>query len=152
MKTPEEELGDWRRTHYSSQIGPELDGKEVTVFGWVSSVRTHGGITFLSVSDRDGAMQVTVVKGKTSEEVVEKVATIGEHTSIGVRGVVKKIAKAPNGAEIAPTAVKILGTATAKPAFGIYGGELPSIEKRLDIRAVDLRRERAQALFRVQRV
>ncbi|MDA4123754.1 MAG: aspartate--tRNA(Asn) ligase, partial [Thaumarchaeota archaeon] len=98
------------------------------------------------------AMQVTAVKGKTSEEVVEKVATIGEHTSIGVRGVVKKIAKAPNGAEIAPTAVKILGTATAKPAFGIYGGELPSIEKRLDIRAVDLRRERAQALFRVQRV
>ena len=70
----EEELGDWQRTHYSSQITPELDGKEVTVFGWVSSVRTHGGITFLIVNDKEGIFQVTTVKGKSSDErCVEKI-------------------------------------------------------------------------------
>ena len=46
----EDELGDWRRTHYSTQITPEMDGREVTAFGWVSSVRTQGGITFLIVN------------------------------------------------------------------------------------------------------
>jgi len=151
MKNAEEELGDWRRTHYSSQIGPELDGQEVTVFGWVSSVRTHGGITFLTVSDKEGVIQVVTARGKNSDALVEKVGTIGEHTSIGVRGNVKKIAKAPNGAEIIPSEVKILNRARSKPAFGVFGGGLPSIEKRLDIRAVDLRRDRAQALFRIQR-
>ena len=53
----EDELGDWRRTHYSSQVTPDLDGKEVTVFGWVSSVRTQGGITFLIVNDKEGIFQ-----------------------------------------------------------------------------------------------
>jgi len=152
MKNAAEELGEWRRTHYSSQIGPNLDGAEVTVFGWVSSVRTHGGITFLMVTDKEGVIQVITARGKASDALVEKVGTIGEHTSIGVRGTVKKIAKAPNGAEIVPSEIRILNRASAKPAFGVFGGKLPSIEKRLDIRAVDLRREKAQALFRIQRV
>lgn len=148
----EDELGDWRRTHYSSQVTPELDGKEVTLFGWVSSVRTQGGITFLIVNDKEGMFQVTTVKGKASDELVEKVGTIGEHTSIGVKGTVKKIAKAPNGAEVVPSEVKILNRASEKPSFSVFGGALPSIDKRLDIRAVDLRRDKAQALFRIQRV
>ena len=38
------------------------------------------------------------------------------------------------------------------PPFSTFGGELPSIDKRLDIRAVDLRRDKAQALFKIQRV
>jgi len=148
----DDELGDWRRTHYSSQVTPELDGKEVTLFGWVSSVRTQGGITFLIVNDKEGTFQITTVKGKASDALVEKVATIGEHTSIGVKGTVKKIAKAPNGAEVVPSEVKILNQAKEKPSFSVFGGALPSIDKRLDIRAIDLRRDRAQALFKIQRV
>lgn len=147
----EEELGDWRRTHYSTQITPDLDGKEVTAFGWVSSVRTHGGITFLFVNDKEGIFQVTTIKGRASDEMLEKIGSIGEQTSIGVRGTVKKIAKAPNGAEVIPAEIKILNVAKKKPPFSIFGGSLPSIDKRLDIRAVDLRREKAQAIFKIQR-
>ncbi len=147
----EDELGDWRRTHYSTQITPELNSREVTLFGWVSSVRTQGGITFLIVNDKEGSFQVTVVKGKTSGEVVEKVAAVGEHASIGVKGTVKTISKAPNGAEVVPSEIKVLNLAK-KPAFSVFGGALPSIDKRLDIRAVDLRRDKAQALFKIQRV
>ncbi len=147
----EEDLGAWRRTHYSSQIVPEMDGKEVTIFGWVSSVRTQGRITFLIVNDKEGSFQVTVVNGKASDEVVEKVAEVGEHASIGVKGAVKTMTKAPNGAEVIPSEIKVLNHAK-KPAFSVFGGALPSIDKRLDIRAVDLRRDKAQALFKIQRV
>ncbi len=147
-----EELGDWRRTHYSTQITPDQDGKEVTAFGWVSSVRTHGGITFLFVNDKEGMFQVTTIKGKASDGIVEKMKTVGEQTSIGVRGTVKKIAKAPNGAEVIPSEIRILNPARKKPSFSVFGGALPSIDKRLDIRAVDLRRDRAQAVFKIQRV
>lgn len=151
MKT-EDELGSWRRTHYSSQVTPELDGSQVTLFGWVSSVRSQSGITFLIVNDKEGMFQITTVHKNVDPGLVEKVSTISEHTSIGVRGTVKKIAKAPNGAEVVPTEIKVLNRATEKPAFSIFGGALPSIDKRLDIRAVDLRRDKANAIFRMQRV
>ena len=47
-------LGNWRRTHYTSEIKPELDGKEVTVFGWIKEIRDLGGIRFLILRDREG--------------------------------------------------------------------------------------------------
>jgi len=34
-----DKMGDWRRSHYSADIGPELDGQEVLVFGWVQEIR-----------------------------------------------------------------------------------------------------------------
>jgi nondiscriminating aspartyl-tRNA synthetase len=147
----EEGLGGWRRTHYSIQITPELDGKKVTVFGWVSSIRTQGGIVFVMLTDRDGNVQVTVNKGKASKATLARIDVLKPHSSIAVQGVVKAMAKAPNGAEVVPEQVKVLSIATEAPSFSVYGGETPSLDKRLDIRAVDLRREKAQATFKIQR-
>jgi nondiscriminating aspartyl-tRNA synthetase len=147
----EEGLGDWRRTHYSIQISPELDGKKVTIFGWVSSIRTQGGIVFLILTDRDGSIQVTVNKGNASRSTVTKVEALKPHSSVAVRGTVKAMAKAPNGAEVVPEEIRILSVAAKAPSFSVYGGETPSLDKRLDIRAVDLRRDKAQATFKIQR-
>ncbi len=147
----EEGMGGWRRTHYSVQITPDLDGRRVTLFGWVSSVRTQGGIVFVMLTDRDGTVQVTVNKGKASKATVAKVEALRPHSSVGVQGVVKAMPKAPNGAEIVPDEIRVLSVAAETPSFSVYGGETPSLDKRLDIRAVDLRREKAQATFKVQR-
>ena len=147
----EEGLGDWRRTHYSIQVTPELDGKLVTLFGWVSSIRTQGGIVFIMLTDRDGNVQVTVNKGKASKETLERVEALKPHSSVGVRGTVKAIPKAPNGAEIVPQELRLLSVATEAPFFSVYGGDEASLDKRLDIRAVDLRRDKAQAIFKIQR-
>jgi nondiscriminating aspartyl-tRNA synthetase len=147
----EEGLGDWRRTHYSGQILPALDGKKVTVFGWVSSVRTQGGIVFITLTDRDGNLQVTVNKGTASKDVLARVEAIRPQSSVGVRGTVKSMSKAPNGAEVVPDSIKLLSLAKETPSFSVFGGEIPSLDKRLDIRAVDLRREKALAVFSVQR-
>ncbi len=103
----EEGMGTWRRTHYSIQITPDLDGKEVTVFGWVSSIRTQGGITFIMLTDRDGNVQVTVNKGKASKATLDRVEALKPHSSLAVKGVVKAMAKAPNGAEVVPEEVRV---------------------------------------------
>jgi aspartyl-tRNA synthetase len=147
----EEELGDWRRTHYSSEIGPELDGQKVTIFGWVSSHRTQGGIDFVVLSDKEGVVQITLHKKGASKELLQKLDSLTEHSSLGVRGTVKKTPKAPHGAEVLPTEIKLLGLAKSRPPFSVFGGKLPSLEKRLDIRPIDLRRAKAQAIFRIQR-
>ena len=103
------------------------------------------------LTDRDGNVQVTVNKGKASKATLARVEALKPHSSIGVQGVVKAMAKAPNGAEVVPEEVKVLSIATETPSFSVYGGETPSLDKRLDIRAVDLRREKAQATFKIQR-
>ncbi len=143
-------LGDWRRTHYSSDLSPQLDGKESIVFGWIASIRHQGNITFIILADKDGFTQITVKRGEVSDELYEKVQRLTAHTSIGVKGVLRAISKAPKGVEILPKEIKILSFATQNPPTSLYGRRLPSIDKRLEIRAVDLRRPAAQALFKIR--
>lgn len=67
-------------------ITPDLDQKEVTVFGWVEDIRDLGGLAFLSLRDREGTVQITVPKKRASGDVREKVGRLGRQFSIGVRG------------------------------------------------------------------
>ncbi|MEM3383123.1 MAG: aspartate--tRNA(Asn) ligase [Nitrososphaerales archaeon] len=145
-----DELNDWRRTHYSVEIKPELEGKKVTIFGWLSSIREQGGIVFLILNDKEGMVQITVHKDKSSKSILEKLKILSEHSSIGVKGIVKSINKAPHGAEIIPEEIKILSIAKRQPPFSLFGGKMPTIDKRLDIRVIDLRRPKAQAIFKIR--
>jgi len=152
VKTSEkiEDLGEWRRTHYSVEINQNLEGKEVTVFGWVSSIREQGGIIFLIIQDKDGIVQVAAHKDITNDEVFKKLKGIRKHSAVGVKGIVRRIEKAPHGAEIIPKEIRILGVARYHPPFSLFGGKIPSIDKRLEIRALDLRRAQNIAIFRIR--
>ena len=55
-------IGDWTRTHYTSKVTPEIDGQEVTLFGWVQEIRDLGGIRFIIMQDREGTIQITIPK------------------------------------------------------------------------------------------
>ena len=145
-----DELGDWRRTHRSVDLSPKLEGQQVTVMGWVSSIRRQGGIIFLILQDSEGVVQVTVKTGKTPEPVLKRVETLTPHSVVAVKGKVKAIDKAPNGAEVSPEEMRVLNVATKTPPFSLFGGELPNIDKRLDIRSLELRRPKAQAIFRIR--
>ena len=145
-----DELGDWRRTHYSSDLTPELDGQECIIFGWIASIRHQGNITFIIIMDKNGLIQVTAKKDEVGEALYKKVQRLTSHTSIGVKGVLKAIPKAPNGVELRPTEIKVLGLAYLNPPIHLYARRLPSLDKRLEIRAIDLRRPAAQAIFRIR--
>lgn len=145
-----DELGDWRRTHRSVDLSTKLEGQQVTVMGWVSSIRRQGGIIFLILQDSEGVVQVTVKSGKTPESVLKRVETLTPHSVVSVKGKVKAIDKAPNGAEVSPEEMRVLNVATKTPPFSLFGGELPNIDKRLDIRSLELRRPKAQAIFRIR--
>ncbi|MCL4435658.1 MAG: aspartate--tRNA(Asn) ligase [Thaumarchaeota archaeon] len=145
-----DELGDWRRTHRSVDLSPKLEGEKVTVMGWVSSIRRQGGIIFLILQDSAGVVQVTVKSGKTPEPVLKRVETLTPHSVVAVKGTVKAIDKAPNGAEVIPEEMHVLNIATKNPPFSLFGGELPNIDKRLDIRSLELRRPKAQAIFKIR--
>ena len=72
----ENELGDWRRTIYSNQIDPSLDGKEVIVMGWVASVRDHGNLVFMMLNDKEGEMQITAKAGLCPDEIRQTIVKL----------------------------------------------------------------------------
>ena len=46
------------RTHYCADVNETLIGQEVTVAGWVSSRRDHGGLIFIDLRDKDEVVQL----------------------------------------------------------------------------------------------
>ena len=150
MKT--DQLGDWRRTHYSTDIKPELDGKEVVVLGWVQDIRDLGGIRFVILQDKNGTVQITIPQDEASSKVTKKADRLQRQYSIGVKGTVRKMEKAPGGAEIIPSEIRILGIAQQPLPLDITGRTPAEIDVRLDARVLDLRREENQAIFRIQHV
>ena len=143
-------IGDWVRTGFSSRVTPEMDGEEVTLFGWVQEIRDLGGIRFIILQDRDGTIQVTIPKKKVSAEVLSKSDALQKRYSIGVKGTVKKTSMSPRGFEVLPKEIKILGTAALQLPIDITGKTPANIEVRLDARALDLSQEPNIAAFKIQ--
>ncbi len=145
-----DELGDWRRTHYSSDITPELSGKEVVVFGWVLDIRDLGGLRFLILQDREGTVQITIPRKKVSPQVSKKSDALQRQYSIGVKGSVKATDMTPRGVEIVPTEIRILGAAQQPLPLDVSGRTPAKIDVRLDARVLDLSREQNRAIFKIQ--
>ena len=144
--------GDWVRTHYTSQVSPDLDGKEVTLFGWVQEVRDLGGLRFIIMQDREGTVQITIPKKRVSHEVLVKSDLLQKRFSFGLKGTVKKTNQTKRGVEVVPTAIKIFNTAIEQLPIDITGKTPANIEVRLDARALDLTLETSLAAFKIQHV
>ncbi|MEM3566516.1 MAG: aspartate--tRNA(Asn) ligase [Candidatus Bathyarchaeia archaeon] len=143
-------VGDWRRTHYSVDVRPELDGQEVTLFGWVQEIRDLGGIRFIILQDREGTVQITIPRKKVSSEVLAKAEALQRRYSIGVKGIVKKTEITPRGVEVIPKEIRIFSAAASQLPIDITGKVPAQLEVRLDARALDLCREESIAIFKIQ--
>ncbi|MDL5502163.1 MAG: aspartate--tRNA(Asn) ligase, partial [Candidatus Methanoperedens sp.] len=65
-------------------------------------------------------------------------------------GTVKKEAKAPNGYEIVPTVVTVLGKAESPLPMDTTGKVEADLDTRLDVRFMDVRRLRTTSIFRLR--
>jgi len=145
-----EELGDWRRTHYSKDISSKLDGKEVIVFGWIEDIRDLGKITFYTLRDKEGIIQITVHKKNVSKKLLEKLSLIKRQYAIGVKGIIKANSEAPKGVELIPLEIKILGEAIHPLPLDPTGRTPAELDTRLKARILDLRRPESRAIFLIR--
>jgi aspartyl-tRNA synthetase len=143
----EEELGNWRKTHYSSDLNSSFEGKTVTLMGWISSIRDHGNIQFIMLRDKDGDIQIIAKKGQCPDLIYEQVLQLKEHTSLGIQGKVISQRKAPNGVEVIPLEIKVFSIPIQAPPFMVQNRNPAGIDTRLDYRAIDLRRKYLQDIF-----
>ena len=118
--------------------------------GWVSSVRDHGNLIFMMITDKNGDIQITAKKDVCNEEIRQEIVKLKEQSSVAIKGIIKPSNKAPHGAEIAPLEMKIFSQAEKIAPFTSQAKTVANIDTRLEIRAVDLRRNILQHIFKAR--
>ena len=140
------------RTHTCGQLRLSDVGQEVTLCGWVDSLRDHGGTLFVDLRDRYGKTQV-VFAPEGGAELQQVARSFRAEYVVKVRGTV---APRPEGTvnpklstgaiEVRATAAEILNRSLTPP-FQISGKEAPAEEVRLKYRYLDLRRPAMQQIL-----
>ena len=146
----ETELGKLRRSHYSDDLTASMDGTQVTVMGWVLTVRGHGNISFATVRDKNGDLSIVAKKGDCPDEIREKISSLKAHSSIGIIGTIKASEKAPSGFEIIPNELRVFSEVTKIPPFEPTAKTVKNIDTRLEVRPIDLRRNILQHVFKTR--
>ena len=141
------ELGTLRRSHYSDELNPSMDGLEVTVMGWVLTIRGHGNISFVTIRDKNGDIPIVAKKGDCPDELREKLSTLKAHSSIAIIGKIKSSEKAPTGFEIIPIELRVFSDVEKIPPFEPLAKTVKNIDTRLEVRPIDLRRKTLQHIF-----
>ena len=123
------------------------EGGEVELYGWVARRRDHGGLIFIDLRDRWGAVQVVFnparapqAHGVASELRSEYVVRI--KGTVGRRPAGSENPRMPTGdVEVAASEIEVINTSDTTP-FPIEDPEEPDEKTRLEYRYLDLRRPR----------
>ena len=136
-------LDGLKRTDYCGTLTREMQGKYVTVCGWVQRQRDLGGLIFVDLRDRTGILQLAF-DDNTDKAVFEKASTLRSEFVVMASGKVRIRSsintEIPTGEiEIEVEELKILGCSETPP-FEILNDSNANEELRLRYRYLDLRR------------
>ncbi|PZM83060.1 hypothetical protein DLH72_04060, partial [Candidatus Gracilibacteria bacterium] len=137
------------RTHTCNDLTIKNVGEEVTLSGWVSNRRDHGGIIFIDLRDRYGKTQI-VFDPEDNKEAWETADSFRSEFVIKATGKVRNRPEGQNNPNMATGEIEViiskvqLLAKSKTPPFEIDGhGELANEEIRYKHRYIDLRRPQA---------
>ena len=139
-----------------SSLSARPDG-DVTVSGWVDTVRDQKAVQFVILRDETGAVQLVnkAVRELDADApdsaerlaITEQIGALNAGTFITVTGVLAHDERVKlGGLEVKIDSLTVVTEAEPEPPIA----EDSSIDKRLDWRFLDLRRPEANLIFRVQ--
>jgi aspartyl-tRNA synthetase len=123
-------------------------GKEVNLKGWAQVVRDQKKIQFIVFRDVTGVVQLVVFN---NEKVSETVRGLSQESVISVNGLVKEEKQAPGGFEVEVKDIKVLSKADPELPIPVVekNENETEIDKRLDWRWVDLRKEKNTLAYKI---
>jgi aspartyl-tRNA synthetase len=145
------------RSHLCGALRRDHAGQRVRLGGWVHRRRDLGGLVFFDMRDRAGLVQVAFGPEWTDRATLEAVASVTAESVVLVEGEVfgrpagQTNPDLPTGeVEVHADRMTIVGPAPAELAIPVWrtkGESLPSEERRLEHRVLDLRRPELQRNF-----
>src|SRR5260370_10520117 len=142
------------RTNDCNSLRKSDIGRQVTLAGWVTVTRDHGGVIFIDLRDREGLTQV-VFRPEENSELAKQAHTLRGEDVIQISGTVAARlpgTENPNLAtgdiEIIPSELRILNRAAPLP-FPIVA-EPQNEDLRMTHRYLDLRRPRLARNLRIR--
>ena len=137
------------RTHEAGALRASQAGQQVTLAGWVSKRRDHGGVVFIDLRDASGVVQVVVREEDVAHELRAEfcVLVAGE---VRRRPAGNENPELPTGdVEVAAERIEILAESDPLP-FPIDGHAELNEEVRLKYRYLDIRRAEMAAALRAR--
>ncbi len=132
------------RTHHCGELRPHHIGQEVSLCGWVQTVRDKGGLVWVDLRDRHGITQLIMQENVSHDDLLKTARTLGREYVVRATGEVierqAKNDKIPTGhIEIRVHALEVLNPAKLPP-FLIEDDTDGGDDLRMKYRYLDLRR------------
>ena len=131
------------------------DGREVELYGWVARRRDHGGLIFIDLRDRWGAVQVVFNPAHASAAHAAASELRAEYV-VRVKGLVgrrpagsENPRMATGEVEVTATELEVVNQSETTP-FPIEDQEEPDEKTRLEYRYLDLRRPRMTRMLELR--
>ena len=147
-------LSGFRSPHCGS-LGASDDRLEVDLYGWVARRRDHGGLIFIDLRDRWGAVQVVFNPTKAPEAHAAASELRAEYV-VRVKGVVgrrpagsENPRMATGEVEVTASELEVINKSETTP-FPIEDQEEPDEKTRLEHRYLDLRRPRMTRMLELR--
>jgi len=123
---------------------------KVSVSGWVQDVRNLGGISFLTLRDRYGTIQVTMPKKKIEPTLFETLTHLSRESVLTIDGEIKESNQTASGYEIIPEGVTVHSNADVPLPMGVIDKVNVEMDTRLNNRFMDLRKPEIRAIFEIR--
>lgn len=143
-------------TRTCGELRRENVGEEVTLTGWVSRRRDHGGLIFCDLRDREGITQLTFDPEHSDGDAFKIAETMRPEWPIKIHGVVRARGDETTNTKLATGEIEVLTdhaevlNTSVTPPFQIEDGIETSEDTRLRYRYLDLRRPEMMANLRLR--
>lgn len=143
-------------TRTCGELRSENVGEEVTLTGWVSRRRDHGGLIFCDLRDREGITQLTFDPEHSDGDAFKIAETMRPEWPIKIHGVVRARGEETTNAKLATGEIEVLTdhaevlNTSVTPPFQIEDGIETSEDTRLRYRYLDLRRPEMMANLKLR--
>ncbi|RHI83337.1 aspartate--tRNA ligase [Collinsella sp. AM13-34] len=143
-------------TRTCGELRRENVGEEVTLAGWVSRRRDHGGLIFCDLRDREGITQLTFDPEHSDGDAFKIAETMRPEWPIKIHGVVRARGEETTNTKLATGEIEVLTdhaevlNTSVTPPFQIEDGIETSEDTRLRYRYLDLRRPEMMANLKLR--
>ena len=143
-------------TRTCGELRRENVGEEVTLTGWVSRRRDHGGLIFCDLRDREGITQLTFDPEHSDGDAFKIAETMRPEWPIKIHGVVRARGDETTNTKLATGEIEVLTdhaevlNPSVPPPFQIEDGIETSEDTRLRYRYLDLRRPEMMANLKLR--